>query len=220
MDLKIIIDDSLKEIIKLGIIQFNSVQVFPEIDALVEDIETLKLELRRSYQSTADAMERLNVTRSLYRKIGIDPTKNRPSSEALLRRVLKGNPLYQVNSIVDTCNFCSLKFLLSLGLYDVDKIKGRIKLRLGTEGEGYEGIRKEYVNVAGRFTLVDDEGPFGNPSADSARTMITEKTANVLFVIFTPADYQAEVLTEHLDFIEAKVKQYHSCNTVLKNLVN
>jgi DNA/RNA-binding domain of Phe-tRNA-synthetase-like protein len=220
MDLKIIIDDSLKEIIKLGIIQFSQVQVVPRIDALVQEIKTLCLELRKSYQSTADAMDRLNVTRSLYCRIGIDPTKNRPSSEALLRRVLKGNPLYQVNSIVDTCNFCSLKFLLSLGLYDVDKIKGRIKLRLGKEGEGYEGIRKEYVNVLGRFTLVDDFGPFGNPSADSARTMITEKTNNVLFVIFTSADYQVELLKENLDFIEAKVKQYHSCNTVLKNLVN
>ena len=80
MDQNISIDDSLKEIIKLGIIQFNQVQVVPRIDALVEDIETLRLELRRSYQSTADAMERLNVSRSLYRRIGIDPTKNRPSS--------------------------------------------------------------------------------------------------------------------------------------------
>jgi DNA/RNA-binding domain of Phe-tRNA-synthetase-like protein len=220
MDLKISIDASLTEIIKLGIIQVNQVQVVKRIDALDKEIETLCLELRRSYHSTADAMERLKVTRSLYRGIGIDPTKNRPSSEALLRRVLKGNPLYQVNSIVDICNFCSLKFLLSLGLYNVDKIRGSIKLRLGKEGEGYEGIRKEYINVAGRFTLVDDLGPFGNPSADSARTMITEKTDNVLFVIFAPADYQAELLAEHLDFIETKVKQYHSCDIVLKNLVN
>jgi DNA/RNA-binding domain of Phe-tRNA-synthetase-like protein len=219
MDQNISIDDSLKEIIKLGIIQFNQVQVVPRIDALVEDIETLRLELRRSYQSTADAMERLNVSRSLYRRIGIDPTKNRPSSEALLRRVLKGNPLYLVNSIVDTCNFCSLKFLLSLGLYDVNKIKGSIKLRLGKEGEGYKGIRKEYVNVAERFAVVDDMGPFGNPSADSARTMITEKTNSVLFVIFTPVDFRAQLLKEHLDFIETKVKQYHLCHTVLKNII-
>jgi len=219
MDLEISIDNSLKEIIKLSIIQFNQVQVVKRIDALVDDIETLSSELRQKYQSTTDAMELLNVTRSLYRKIGLDPTKNRPSSEALLRRVLKGNSLYQINSIVDTCTLCSLKFLLSLGLYDVDKIKGSIQLRIGTEGEGYDGIRKEHVNVSGRFAMVDDLGPFGNPSADSARAMITESTTNVLFVIFAPSDYNEKLLNEHLDFIEAKVKQYHSCNTVIKELV-
>lgn len=219
MDLMISIDDSLKEIIKLGTIQFNPVQVVKRIDAIVEDIEILCSEIRKKYQSPADAMERLNVTRSLYRKIGLDPTKNRPSSEALLRRVLKGNALYQINSIVDICNLCSLKFLLSLGLYDVDQIKGRVKLRLGKHGEGYEGIRKEYVNVAGRITFVDDLGPYGNPSADSARTMITEETTNVLFVIFTPTDYRVELLKENLDFIEAKVKQYHVCNMLMKELI-
>jgi len=219
MDLMISIDNSLKETIKLGIIQFNQVQVVKRIGALVEQIEVLCLELRKKYQSPADAIDQLNVTRSLYRKIGLDPTKNRPSSEALLRRVLKGNALYQINSIVDICNLCSLKLLLSLGLYDVDKIEGSIKLRLGKEGEGYEGIRKEYVNVAGRFTLADELGPFGNPSADSARTMITESTTNVLFVVFTPADYNKNLLNEHLDFIEEKVKQYHECNTLMKKFI-
>lgn len=214
------IDPSLREIIRLGVIQFNQVQVLQRIDALVEDIAALCSELRKRYQSPADAMGRLNISRLLYRKIGLDPTKNRPSSEALLRRVLKGNALYQINSIVDICNLCSLKFLLSLGLYDFDKIKGAIQLKIGKEAEGYEGIRKDYVNVAGRVTLIDDSGPFGNPSADSARTMIAEETTNVLFVIFAPSDYDQKLVKEHLDFIEAKVKQYHTCNMVMKEWIN
>jgi DNA/RNA-binding domain of Phe-tRNA-synthetase-like protein len=137
----------------------------------------------------------------------------------LLRRVLKGNSLYQINSIVDICNLCSLKFLLSLGLYDVAKITGAIQVRLGRDGEGYDGIRKEFINVAGRFTLADDLGPFGNPSADSARTMIIEKSQNVLFIIFVPSDYNTHLLVEHLDFIESKVKQYHNCQMVLKKVM-
>lgn len=216
----ITIDPTLKEIIKLGIIQFDQVQVVQRIDSLVEDIELFCAAIKTRYQSPADVMERLNITRSLYRKIGLDPTKNRPSSEALLRRVLKGNLLYQINSVVDTCNLCSLQFLLSLGLYDVDKIRGTIRLRIGEQAEDYEGIRKENVNVAGRITLVDDFGPFGNPSADSARTMITEQTSRVLFVIFVPSDYNPQLLNEHLDFIETKVKQYHTCNTVMKGSIN
>ena len=125
-----------------------------------------------------------------------------------------------MNSIVDICNLCSLKFLLSLGLYDIDKIEGNIILRLGKQGEGYEGIRKEYVNVAGKFAMADDLGPFGNPSADSARTMINESTTKVLFTVFVPADFNNKLLIEHLDFIETKVKQYHPCNTILKILVD
>jgi DNA/RNA-binding domain of Phe-tRNA-synthetase-like protein len=210
----------MKEKIKLGVVQFSKVQVVSKIEALVQEMEALCSELRNNYQSSADAMEQLSVTRSLYRKIGVDPTKNRPSSEALLRRVLKGNALYQINSIVDICNLCSLKFLLSLGLYDVDKLDGTLKLRLGNVGEGYEGIRKEYVNLAGKLALVDDRGPFGNPSADSARTMITDQATNVLFVIFAPAEYNENLLKEHLDFIEATVKKYHSCDSVLKDLIH
>ena len=197
MSIAISIDHLLKSIIKLGVVQFSHVQVLSKIEAIIQEMEAFCSELRNKYHSPADAMERLNLTRSLYRKIGLDPTKNRPSSEALLRRVLKGKSLYQVNSIVDICNLCSLRFLLSLGLYDVDKIKGNIKLRLGKEGEGYEGIRKEYVNVAGKVAMVDDLGPFGNPSADSARTMIKENTTKVLFAIFVPADFNKKLLSVH-----------------------
>lgn len=219
MDLLISIDDSIKEIIKLGVIQFDEVQVEDRKEALIKEIEALAEEYRTKHKRPADAADKLNVTRSLYRKLGLDPTKNRPSSEALLRRVLKGKSLYQINSIVDICNYCSLRLLLSLGLYDVSKIKGHIVLRPGREGEGYEGIRKEFVNVNGRFALVDDLGPFGNPSADSARTMITGETTEVLFAIFVPAGYRTDLLNEHIDFIESKVKQYHSCRTILKGTI-
>lgn len=218
MEIKIAIDDAIKKIVRLGIIQFTRLKVTTKSDLLLADLEMLSSELRAKYQSPSDAMERLNVTRSLYRKIGLDPTKTRPSSEALLRRVLKGSPLYQINSLVDTCNFCSLQLLLSLGLYDIGKIVGNIQLRLGKKNEGYDGIRKEFINVNERLTLADDLGPFGNPSADSARTMITEKTTDALFVIFVPADYATDELQRHVAFIEDKVKRYHDCEVLTKGL--
>ncbi|HEX9974599.1 MAG TPA: phenylalanine--tRNA ligase beta subunit-related protein, partial [bacterium] len=165
MEVKIAVEDRLKNIVKLGVIQFSKLKVSSKNDLLLADLEILSSELRAKYQSPADAMDRLNITRTLYRKIGLDPTKTRPSSEALLRRVLKGNPLYQINSLVDTCNYCSLQLLLSLGLYDISKIVGNVQLRLGKENEGYEGIRKEFINVNERLTLADELEPFGNPSA-------------------------------------------------------
>ncbi|MCI0495181.1 hypothetical protein L0Z72_09225 [candidate division KSB1 bacterium] len=219
MEIRIAIENRVKNIVKLGVIQFTKLKVSSKNDQLLADLEILSSELRAKYQSPADAMDRLNITRALYQKIGLDPTKTRPSSEALLRRVLKGNPIYQINSLVDTCNYCSLQLLLSLGLYDVSKIVGSVQLRLGRENEGYEGIRKEFINVNERLTLADELGPFGNPSADSARTMITEKTTDALFVIFVPADYRADELQNNVAFIEEKVKQYHKCETIMKELL-
>jgi DNA/RNA-binding domain of Phe-tRNA-synthetase-like protein len=123
----------------------------------------------------------------MYKRVGIDPTKTRPSSEALLRRVRKGDELPVINSLVDIINWCSLETQLPYGLYDLDRIQGPVVLRLGRAGEEYEGIRKAAVHVADRLTLADDQGPFGNPTSDSARTMVTTATVRALVVIFVPA---------------------------------
>ena len=59
-------------------------------------------------------------------------------------------------------------------------------VRLGAEGESYQGIGKEKVNVAGRICVADSEGPCGNPSSDSARTMITTATESAAWIYFLP----------------------------------
>ena len=127
------------------------------------------------------------AVRTMYRRIGIDPTRTRPSSEALLRRVRKGDRLPRINTLVDVCNWCSLELQLPYGLYDAAQIQPPVTLRLGEAGERYAGIRKDTVNVEGRLTLADSIGAFGNPTSDSARTMVTLETARVLTVVFAPA---------------------------------
>ena len=127
------------------------------------------------------------ATRTMYKRMGVDPTKTRPSSEALLRRVRKGEPLPRVNGLVDIINWCSVETQISFGLYDLARLQPPVLLRLGMAGEGYDGIRKDRVNVEGRLTLVDAVGPFGNPTSDSARTMTTPTTTDVLVVLFVPA---------------------------------
>jgi DNA/RNA-binding domain of Phe-tRNA-synthetase-like protein len=127
------------------------------------------------------------ATRVMYKRCGIDPTRTRPSSEALLRRVRKGDPLPRVNGLVDIINWCSAETQISFGLYDLDKVQPPVMLRLGGSGEGYDGIRKDRVNVEGRLTLADAQGPFGNPTSDSARTMTTPETRNVLVLLYVPA---------------------------------
>ena len=126
--------------------------------------------------------------RTMYKKVGIDPTKTRPSNEALLRRVRKGDTIPRINSAVDIVNWCSLEFQLPYGLYDFSKVSGPVMVRLGAEGESYPGIRKDDVNVGGRITVADDVGAFGNPTSDSARTMVTPSSTELLIVVYAPAE--------------------------------
>jgi DNA/RNA-binding domain of Phe-tRNA-synthetase-like protein len=148
--------------------------------------EDFELEIARTIQ-VAKSKEKAAAgrARELYRKFGLDPTRVRPSSEALLRRLKKGEPMPRINSLVDVANAMSVQLQVPVGLYDLDKVKGdELVIRLGVEGEGYTGIGKERVNLAGRICVADAEGPCGNPTADSARTMITTSTERAAWVYF------------------------------------
>lgn len=130
----------------------------------------------------------LAAARRLYRATGLDPTRHRPSSEALLRRVLQGKGLYALDPVVDTGNLFSLRSGYPLGLYDRDRLQGPVALRLGGVGESYAGIRKGPVNVSGRLCLADAAGAFGSPSSDSARCRVRPETTALLGLLYAPAD--------------------------------
>ncbi len=153
--------------------------------------------------------EELTAVRTMYKRVGLDPTKTRPSSEALLRRVKKGDALPRINSMVDVCNWCSLEFQLPYGLYDLAHVDGdAIDLRLGRDGECYPGIRKDDVHVGGRICLADARGPFGNPTSDSARTMVTPATTRALVVVFAPRSLGGPQLTRVLDATAGRMHQF------------
>jgi DNA/RNA-binding domain of Phe-tRNA-synthetase-like protein len=150
--------------------------------------EDFELEIKRTMQAVRSGdVGSIDRARELYRRFGIDPTRVRPSSEALLRRIKKGEPLPRINSLVDVANALSVQLQVPVGLYDLGKVKGEeLVIRLGAEGETYEGIGKERVNVGGRICVADAEGPIGNPSADSARSMITIDTESAAWIYFLP----------------------------------
>lgn len=150
--------------------------------------EDFELEVARTVQvARSGEVGAVARARELYRRFGLDPTRVRPSSEALLRRLKKGEPLPRINSLVDVANALSVQLQVPVGLYDLDKVKGdELVIRLGSKGEGYTGIGKERVNVEGRICVADAEGPCGNPSADSARTMITTETERAAWIYFLP----------------------------------
>ena len=183
---------ALVPIVAPACLAFDGVTVVEHDHRLDAAFAEAEARLRSPEQQPAGLDEALQRTRALYRAIGLDPTKTRPSSEALLRRVRRGEALPRVNTIVDLCNWCSVETQIAFGVYDRDRLAGEaLALRLGTEGEGYDGIRKDRVNVAGRLTLVDADGPFGNPTSDSLRTSVSAATTRVLFVLFVPASTPA-----------------------------
>ncbi len=145
------------------------------------------------------------AARALYKAIGLDPTRTRPSSESLLRRLKKGEPLPRINTVVDIGNWCSVEFQLPYGLYDADRLVPPVSLRTGGPGDEYAGIRKDVVHLDGRFALFDAAGPFGNPSSDSARTMVTGATVRVLAVIYAPASVSGERMGGVLDVTAARL---------------
>ena len=179
------VDPALASIVAPACLAFDGVTVVEHDHRLDAAFAEAEAGLRSAGAGLDEPLQR---TRALYRAIGLDPTKTRPSSEALLRRVRRGDTLPRVNTIVDLCNWCSVETQIAFGVYDRDRLAGEaLALRLGAEGEGYDGIRKDRVNVAGRLTLVDGEGPFGNPTSDSLRTSVSPATTRVLFVLFVPA---------------------------------
>jgi DNA/RNA-binding domain of Phe-tRNA-synthetase-like protein len=193
--------EELSAIVRAAVLWWDGVVVVdrePRLDALLAEAEN---------RVRAHPPEESIAVRAMYKRIGLDPTKTRPSNEALLRRVRKGQPLPRVNSMVDVVNWCSLEFQLPYGLYDRQHISGHVTLRRGLDGEEYAGIRKDTVHVAGRITLVDEMGPFGNPTSDSARTMVTTRTRDLLVVVYAPADVDAARLTRILDRTAARISE-------------
>ena len=193
------VSDSLEGIARVGVTFLRQVGNGPVSSTLRQRIEDLADELRGSLAGRQlSEIDSVRNIRRLYHRVGIDPTKDRPSSEKLLRRVARGKPLPKINKLVDAINYVSLRNGFPMGVYDADQLVPPILVRIGQPGEGYRGIssspssetdpdEQSWVNVHGRLTLVDGEGPFGNPSHDSARSQVTLSTVRAFVVVWAPA---------------------------------
>ena len=192
-------DDALKGIVTLGWLEADGLNGEPLGDAFdSERDESIRGFMRRYTGRHAADIPGVAETRGMFHRLGVDPTKSRPASEALLRRVLQGKGLPTIHPAVDVCNLASLEHQLPLGLYDRTHVKGSIVARVGRSGESYEGIRKGIVHLSGRPLLADDDGAFGAPTADSARTQVTATTRSLLAVIYCPVDRPGEHLSAML----------------------
>ncbi|HYM80212.1 MAG TPA: phenylalanine--tRNA ligase beta subunit-related protein [Candidatus Limnocylindria bacterium] len=218
--LHLTVDDGLRGVVALGLLEAEGVQLGRLPAEFEEERDRLTARLAAHYAGKQPAdIPGVAETRAMFHQLDIDPTKTRPSSEALLRRVLQGKGLPHVNAAVDVCNLCSLEHQLPLGLYDRDLVKGTVRVRVGRETEGYAGIRKQWVNLAGRLVLADDGGPFGAPTSDSQRTAVTAKTRNLLVVIFCPPDRAGGHLSVGLEHIAELLTRCCNANVIAVRVV-
>ena len=163
-------------------------------------------------------MPSIQATRTAYKRCGKDPSRYRPSGEALCRRLLRGLELYKVDTVVDLINLVSIRFGYSIGGFDADKIVGSsLELGIGKAGEPYEGIGRGTLNIEGMPVYRDTEGGIGTPTSDHERTKLGLETTHLLTIINgysgkdglqEAADYMVELLKEYASATEVSVFEF------------
>ena len=126
------------------------------------------------------------AVRSLFRAAGCDPTRYRPSSEALLRRLLKGEELPAIHPFVDLNNCLSVALAVPSCVAAEGSFGSPVTLRAGRPGETYESLRGPF-NLEGKPLLADPDGPFGTPITDSQRVKVTAETRAAWMVAYRPS---------------------------------
>ena len=190
-----------------GIAVSATVKNIPYSEELWRKIDEFTVRYREVY--TTDSikdMVTIRATREAYKKCGKDPSRYRPSGEALCRRILRGMPLYQIDTLVDLINLVSIRYGYSIGGFDADKFEGdTLTLGIGKAGEPYEGIGRGELNIEGMPVYRDAIGGVGTPTSDNERTKLGLETTRLLAIINgysgkeglrDAANYMVELLKE------------------------
>lgn len=146
-------------------------------------------------------------TKKVYKDLGKDPSRFRSSSDSLWRRVVKGKGLYQINALVDLNNYLSLIHKIPFGSYDLENISGDITFTVGKTGQAYHGIGKKDINLENMLLLSDDNGPFGGPTSDSTRAMISDDTKKAVIVAYM-FNLDESIMTNIQDSVAKYVNEY------------
>ncbi|MFC2125115.1 B3/4 domain-containing protein [Bacteroidota bacterium] len=189
---------------------------------LTTEVTRITSEVQKNHKiEDVNQIETIKETKDAYRVLGKDPSRYRPSAEALTRRVVQDKGLYRINNVVDQLNLVSLQSGFSIGGYDLDKINGSIVFGIGRKDEPYEAIGRGELNIENLPVFRDDSGTFGSPTSDSLRTMVTDQTSNFLMIIIdfknNPSLSVAQKLSETYlgRFADARDIETHIISRVL-----
>ncbi len=162
----------------------SSVEISTPSAALRGEIEKEQARIIENFSlDNVNDFAPIRDSREAYKALGKEPSRYRPSGEALYRRTLKGTAIYKINNIVDMVNLISLKSGFSIGGYDYDKIQGDILFEKGQSDVEYLAIGRGSMNIENLPCFHDELGPFGSPTSDSLRTMVTDMCKNFLMII-------------------------------------
>lgn len=160
-------------------VQKSSVELLALLDKTIKELQ------KRYTMADLPEIPHIKDTRTAYRNLGKSPTAYRNAAEAMLRRIVKGNGLYHINNVVEINNLISVTTGYSVGSYDTDCLSGIVEWKPASDGESYQGIGKDVLNIEHLPTLYDENGAFGNPTSDSRRAMISTGKHRISSVVYS-----------------------------------
>lgn len=207
---------SVSEEIKNACPIFKGAAVYAEVTntafskGLWQEIDSFTRELTTTTQpEDIKQQPAIAATREAYKRCGKDPSRYRPSAEALRRRLMRGLALYQIDTLVDLINLVSLRTGYSIGGFDADKIQGTdLQLGIGRAEEPFEGIGRGVLNIEGLPVYRDRIGGIGTPTSDNERTKMGLETRHILAIVNGYSG--AEGLKEAAEMIQDLLRKYAS----------
>lgn len=171
------------------------IEILVDVPELWELMQSEAADLAAKFKTEdINKMATIAAARQAYKALGKDPSRYRPSAEALLRRIVSGKGLYSVNNVVNLINLISFRSGFSIGGYDMNAIVGDITMSYGRADDVYEGLGRGLLNIEDLPVLRDEIGAFGCPTSDSERTGIRTHTKTCLWVFF---DFESDASLEN-----------------------
>jgi DNA/RNA-binding domain of Phe-tRNA-synthetase-like protein len=192
----------------IGII--NNVKVERENAQIKRLKKSVYEEVRAKYTiETLKDNPTVRAYRDFYWRLGIDPTKTRPSGEALLRRVLHGDELPRISTVVDAYNLASMKTIIPISGFDKERLNPSFQIRFAKSGETFMGIGMDKATaLTGNMLVLADEKQVLSiyPYRDSDHTKITEETRDVLIIGYGAPEITREQLREAVETTLSYIK--------------
>jgi DNA/RNA-binding domain of Phe-tRNA-synthetase-like protein len=186
--LKVTIDKEITDKLptfKIGIIAYKDITISSSPQMIKGRLQLFQESIAIDLETTPLTEYRgISEWRHVFKQLGIDPSKYKPSHEALLRRVAKRQFLTTIHSGADINNFFSLQYGIPIGIYDKDQLRGDIQVRIGKEDESYDALNNRMIDAHGKLVSIDQEGPFGSPYVDAKRTAVNETTTSALQIVY------------------------------------
>lgn len=207
------LDSQVPELIpdlKIGLIHYTKISVGDSPQMLKGRLQLFQEQLYFELEEKGLAhFPNLESWRSIFKKTGANPSRYRPSAEALYRRVAKQNYFSPTQSAVDSNTFFSLYYSIPLGLYDRDTLGNDIHFTIGTSSTSYDALNGRETSLDGILHSADETGPFGSPYVDSTRSAVTTETTNAVHVVYLSPTMSTEEAAKLMDAMTSMFIQIH-----------